>query len=108
MNITNKINGIVGTMSRLGRVALPSFRTAIPALEIREGRYLARFARTPEELDAALRLRFEGFNLELGAILTSSFQRGRDLDRFDEACDHLIVLEAETDKVIGTYRMQTG
>jgi hypothetical protein len=38
-----------------GGVALPSVRTAIPALEIREGRYLARFARGPEELDAALK-----------------------------------------------------
>lgn len=65
-------------MSQLGRVALPSFRTAIPALEIREGRYLARFARTPDELYAALRLRFEGFNLELGVGATSSFQTGRD------------------------------
>jgi hypothetical protein len=58
MNITNTINGLVGTLSQLGRVALPSFRTAIPALEIREGRYLARFARTPDELYAALRLRY--------------------------------------------------
>jgi hypothetical protein len=29
MNITNTINGMVGTMSRLGRVALPSFRIAV-------------------------------------------------------------------------------
>jgi hypothetical protein len=58
MDITNTINGTAGTMSRLGRVALPSTRTAIPALEIREGRYLARFARAPEELDAALKLRY--------------------------------------------------
>lgn len=95
-------------MTQLERVT-PSFvRTAIPSLEIREGSYLVRFARTPEELDAALRLRFEVFNLELGEGLTSSFQTGRDLDQFDEACDHLIVLETETGKVIGTYRMQTS
>jgi len=95
-------------MSQLGRVALPFVRTAIPALEIREGRYLARFARTTEELDAALRLRFDVFNLELGEGLNSSFRTGRDRDQFDEACDHLIVSETETDKVIGTYRMQTS
>lgn len=99
---------MIGTMSQLGRVALPFVRTAIPALEIREGRYLARFARSTEELDAALRLRFEVFNLELGEGLTSSFRTGRDWDQFDEACDHLIVSETETDKVIGTYRMQTS
>jgi putative hemolysin len=108
LHITNKIHGLIGTMSRLGRGAFPFVRTSAPALEIREGRYLARFARTPEEFDAALRLRFEVFNLELGEGLTSSFQTGCDLDQFDEACDHLIVLETEIDKVIGTYRMQTG
>jgi putative hemolysin len=101
------MNGILETMTQEERVA-PSFvRAAVPSLEIRERRYLVRFVRTPEELDAALRLRFEVFNLELGEGLTSSFQTGRDLDQFDETCDHLIVSETETDKVIGTYRMQT-
>jgi putative hemolysin len=102
------MNGKIETMTQLGRVA-PSFvRTAVPLLEICEGRYLVRFVRTPEEFDAALRLRFEVFNLELGEGLTSSFQTGHDLDQFDVACDHLIVSETETDKVIGTYRMQTN
>jgi putative hemolysin len=95
-------------MSKLGIVDLPFVRAAIPAFEICEGRYLVRFARTTEELDAALRLRFEVFNLELGEGLNSSFRTGRDRDQFDEACDHLIVSESETDKVIGTYRMQTS
>lgn len=108
MDITNTINGMIGTAPQLGSVAPLVVRTAIPSLEIREGRYLVRFTRTPEELDAALRLRFEVFNLELGEGLTSSFQTGRDLDEFDEACDHLIVVETETDKVVGTYRMQTS
>ncbi len=101
------MNGILETMTQAGGVAPFFVRTAVPSLEIREGRYLVRFVRTPEELDAALRLRFEVFNLELGEGLTSSFQTGRDLDQFDEACDHLIVSETEADKVIGTYRMQT-
>ncbi len=108
MNTTTTINGTIGAMAQLGRVAPCFFRTAVPSLEIREGRYLVRLARTPEELDAALKLRFEVFNLELGEGLASSFKTGRDLDQFDEACDHLIVLETGTDKVIGTYRMQTS
>jgi len=99
---------MIGTMSQFGRVALPFVRTATPALEIREGRYLALFARSTEELDAALRLRFEVFNLELSEGLNTSFRTGRDRDQFDEACDHLIVSETGTDKVIGTYRMQTS
>jgi putative hemolysin len=102
------MNGMIETMTQIGRADLSFVRVAVPSLEIREGRYLVRFVRTSEELDAALRLRFEVFNLELGEGLTSSFQMGRDLDQFDETCDHLIVSETETDRVIGTYRMQTN
>jgi putative hemolysin len=86
----------------------PLFNTALPQGEIREGRYLARFARTREELDAILRLRFEVFNLELGEGLASSFQTGRDMDEFDLFCHHLIVEDTAENRIIGTYRCQTS
>lgn len=79
----------------------------IPPLEITDGRYVVRFARTSAEIDAALRLRFEVFNLELREGLESSYITGRDEDRFDAVCHHLLVLERETGEVIGTYRLQT-
>lgn len=88
--------------------AYPVFTDALPHGEIREGRYLMRFARTREELDAILRLRFEVFNLELGEGLASSFQTGRDLDEFDHFCHHLIVEDTIEGQIIGTYRCQTG
>ena len=81
---------------------------APPSFEIAEGRYVVRFARTREEIDAALRLRFEVFNLELGEGLAGSFATGRDADEFDEVCHHLIVVDANDDRVVGTYRCQTG
>ncbi|HYP27347.1 MAG TPA: GNAT family N-acetyltransferase [Blastocatellia bacterium] len=59
-------------------------------------------------MDAALRLRFEVFNLELGEGLESSFQTGRDSDEFDETCHHLVVYETARGEVVGTYRMQTS
>ena len=108
MDMTSTINSMIGRATQSRSVAPLVVRTAIPSLEIREGRYLVRFIRTAEELDAALKLRFEVFNLELGEGLITSFQTGRDFDEFDEACDHLIVIETETDKVVGTYRMQTS
>jgi putative hemolysin len=76
-----------------------------PAIEIVESHYAARFARTPEEIDAALALRFEVFNLELGEGLASSFLTGRDEDGYDAVCDHLMVVERATDRVVGTYRL---
>lgn len=79
----------------------------VPTDEIVEGRYVTRFARTPEEIDAALRLRFTVFNLELNEGLESSFLTERDEDEFDLTCHHLIVIEKETNLVVGTYRLRT-
>jgi putative hemolysin len=70
--------------------------------------YTVRFARNDEEIRAALRLRFEVFNLELNEGLASAHATGMDEDEFDEFCDHLIVVEEGSGAVVGTYRMQTG
>ncbi|NBZ95342.1 MAG: GNAT family N-acetyltransferase [Proteobacteria bacterium] len=70
--------------------------------------YVVRFARNEEEIRAALRLRYEVFNLELNEGLVSAHATGMDEDEFDEVCDHLIVVEEGSDTVVGTYRMQTG
>lgn len=86
----------------------PRFRDSLPPSEMLEGKYRVRFAVSREELDEIQRLRFEIFNLELGEGLESSFQTGRDLDEYDLACHHLIVIEVATEKVVGTYRLQTG
>ena len=70
--------------------------------------YRARLATTDSDLDAAQRLRFEVFNLELNEGLAASWQTHRDSDRFDEVCDHLIVEHTATGAIVGTYRLQTG
>lgn len=85
-------------------------KTAAPNLseiEFCDGRYLVRFARNESEIDAALALRFEVFNLELGEGLESSLANGRDEDRYDAVCHHLIVTEKDSGAVVGTYRLQT-
>jgi len=71
-------------------------------------RYSLRFAGTRGEVEAALRLRFEVFNLELHEGLAESFFTGLDEDEFDRVCEHLIVTDEATGEVVGTYRMQTG
>ena len=83
------------------------FRQAVPDSVTDERRYRAGFARSREELEAAQRLRFEVFNLELGEGLDESYRTGLDEDRFDPVCHHLVVVEKQTEQVIGTYRMQT-
>ena len=79
----------------------------IPDLELRSGPYRARFARTRADIEAAQRLRFQVFNLELGEGLQASYSTGRDEDQYDDRCHHLLVEHAETKTVVGTYRLMT-
>ncbi len=57
---------------------------------------------------AACRLRFRVFNLELGEGLPESYANGMDQDAYDAVCEHLLVEEKATGRVVGTYRMQSG
>ena len=67
-----------------------------------------RLAQSADAVRRAQRLRFEVFNLELGEGLAASHALERDVDAFDEVCDHLIVDDIATGEVVGTYRLQTG
>jgi putative hemolysin len=78
-----------------------------PTGEQTAGRYCVRFAQNAVDVDAALKLRFDVFNLELGEGLSGSFETQRDEDPFDGHCHHLIVEDNETKQVVGTYRMQS-
>jgi putative hemolysin len=97
------------TLRRETREEARSFRRAsgAPELALEHGRLRLRFARDLDDLDRVLRLRFAVFNLELGEGLASAHETGRDQDRFDAACHHLMVEDARTGQVVGTYRMQT-
>lgn len=85
----------------------PQHIAAIPWAEYHEGHYLLRYVRSRQDLEAALRLRFQVFNLELGEGLDSSFEVEQDEDEFDASCHHLVVIDRKQDQVVGTYRLQT-
>ncbi|MFB9363188.1 GNAT family N-acetyltransferase [Actinoplanes nipponensis] len=59
------------------------------------------------QVAAAQRLRHDVFAGELGATLRGATPDGRDVDEFDDFCDHLIVRDDATGLVVGTYRMMT-
>jgi putative hemolysin len=65
-------------------------------------------AQTLEDVIECQRLRYLVFNCELGEGLDISAKTGLDRDRFDFICDHLMVHDAATGKLAGTYRMQSG
>ena len=70
--------------------------------------YTTRLARNMDEVRAAQALRFAVFNLELNEGLESSYADGLDEDPFDACCDHLLVEHPATERIVGTYRLQTG
>ncbi len=70
-------------------------------------RYIVGFANSTRTIQAALRLRYEVFNLELGEGLSASTHTGLDEDTFDQQMTHLVILDRETERAVGTYRLQT-
>ena len=76
-------------------------------IEIARKSYRLRLAASKTDVQAALRLRFKVFNLELNEGLATAFE-SYDTDQFDSVCEHLIVEHVVTGEVVGTYRLQTG
>ncbi len=95
-------SNVSATGSWSGTVPSPE---QLPDGRIEAGTYRLRFARTAEDIDRLLTLRFEVFNLELGEGLDESYNSGRDTDDFDASCHHMLV-ERTDGTMIGTYRMQ--
>jgi putative hemolysin len=95
-------------MTARGVLTFPAVPEAVPLPFAPGGRYVVRFARTEEELDRILRLRFEVFNLELREGLDTAHANGRDEDEFDRRFHHLLIEERATGEIVGTYRMQTA
>lgn len=94
-------------ISREATAAYPAAVPALPDRTIEAGSYRVRFARSAEDLDRVLRLRYEIFNLELGEGLDASHLTGRDEDDLDTRFHHLMI-ETRRGEVVGTYRMQTA
>jgi putative hemolysin len=80
----------------------------------RIGSLEVRLAHGPSEVAAAQEVRYRVFYEELGARPHRSAGHGgasrRDADRFDEVCDHLLVLDSslagpDHKRIVGTYRL---
>jgi putative hemolysin len=79
-------------------------------VEIASGPLQVRLARDRSDIDAAQALRYRVFYECLGArAAVEAAVRRRDFDRFDENCDHLLVIDRSRgdgpENVVGTYRL---
>lgn len=70
---------------------------------IAQHRLRVSWAHSEAELREAQRLRYRVFADEMGAQLKGP--AGLDVDSFDAFCDHLLVRDLDTLKVVGTYRV---
>lgn len=75
-----------------------------PKIELRSevGPFVIKTVSNAEELKEALALRFEVFHREM---IGKKDLCGYDVDEHDFDCDHLIILEKRSNRIIGTYRM---
>jgi putative hemolysin len=77
-------------------------------VDIWSGPLQVRLAKTTADIDAAQALRYRIFYEGLGAQpVAEAACRGRDVDQFDNNCDHLLVFDHSRgpSKVVGTYRL---
>ncbi len=88
-------------MEDIGVTALP---VCEPARTPGDASHLSiSLARDPATIEDAQRLRFKVFAEELGARLAST--AGLDIDEFDAYCEHLVVRDERSLRIVGTYRL---
>lgn len=63
-------------------------------------------ASTPEEIREIQRLRYNVFT-ETFSLSKLANPDGLNIDEFDDYCDHLIVRDTQTSRVVGTYRIMS-
>jgi putative hemolysin len=67
-------------------------------------RYSLLLSTDPDLVEAAQRMRYEVFRSTPGFTWPASTEE-RDVDQFDEFCDHLLVQDDDSGELVGCYRM---
>lgn len=67
--------------------------------------FIIDIAQNDQQRDAVYALRYQIFNQELHQGLVSSEATERDQDKYDIYCEHLIIIDAATNEIVGTYRL---
>lgn len=69
---------------------------------LRKGQYCARLAQSDHDIETAQRLRHRCF-MDLGGAVASA--DGRDRDRFDNRCQHVLVEDRNGGRVVASFRL---
>jgi putative hemolysin len=72
---------------------------------ILKGRYRARLAETESDIQSAQKLRFRTFIEGRDTAESDTRSAGVDSDKFDQICEHVLVEEVKTDRLICCFRL---
>ncbi len=89
---------------RLHHYKIREFKPNISFL-FERGHYIVKTAENGAELEECLKLRYEVFHRE---YMEKKRETGVDVDALDIACDHLVIRDKRSGKVIGTYRLNSS
>ncbi|OBA59356.1 phosphohistidine phosphatase [Mycobacterium sp. 1100029.7] len=89
----------------IASVLIPSEKPDGAATSSSGPRYSLLLSTDPSLVEAAQRLRYDVFTSTPGFALPTAGAGDRDVDRFDEFCDHLLVRDDDTGELVGCYRM---
>ncbi len=102
---TDSQRAITATPATQTRPAIRKFGPGTPiTVQARLGNYSLGLASSESEVREAQRLRYKVFAEEFGAHLVSAID-GHDIDYYDDFCEHLIVRDLESGRIVGTYRI---
>ena len=98
-------------MNEIGAIHTLTPHTEVPRAALltglsADGKITVSWAKHTDEVREAQRLRYAVFATEMGARLDTTLP-GHDIDLFDNFCEHLLVRDAATLEVVGTYRVLT-
>jgi len=89
---------------KLFQYRVKDFQPKFP-FSFKKGHYTVKTAESSDELKALLELRFAIFHKEYKQRKRSV---GVDVDELDLVCDHLMIRDDRTGRVVGTYRLNVG
>ena len=92
------------TKARAELTASPAVIPVAQPTKAKKPTFQIEWASSAGEVKEAQRLRYKVFAEEMGANLPKN-PEGLDIDEFDAYCDHLLIRDQDSLKVVGTYRV---
>jgi putative hemolysin len=103
--LTKKLFGKKFATKARAELAITQITPAVaPVAKSKRPAFQIEWASSISEVKEAQRLRYKVFAEEMGANLSQNSE-GLDVDEFDAYCDHLLIRDQDSLKVVGTYRV---